>query len=474
MTRLGLIALLICGLSIAAYADQRPDVLLIIVDDLKTELNCYGASRAFTPNIDGLAAEGMTFLSAYCQAAKCEPSRQSFLTGVRPNAFGKFFREALPDVVTLPQQFGKHGYRTRAIGKVFHNRDDQSWDEPQWAPDPDFCYPIYGTDENLSVQRDRIENEIYFKKGSDWWAKGDKWNPAGVWEAPEVEDNLLTDGKFADKAIEMLRELKGEPFFLAIGFFRPHIPFIAPKKYYDLYPLEEIQLPDDNQLPKGAPAFAAQTGGEWRRYHNVAKAPKMPDVLTQREYIRGYLASVSYMDAQVGRVLDELERLNMADNTIVVFMADHGYHLFDKNSFGKSTNFENATRVPFIVRQPGASHPGAKTHALIELVDLYPSLCDLAGLPIPEHTLGQSFKATLSNPQSSGKEAAFSRYPRSGYMGESVRTARYRLTRWTKDNEEVLELYDYKNDLVETVNLSQHPKHESTMAELSALLDGVF
>ncbi|MGB6222287.1 sulfatase [Haloferula sp.] len=459
----------------AAPGAPKPNVLLIIVDDLRTELNCYGDSQAITPHIDRLSSEGVTFLNAYAQKAICVPSRQSFLTGIRPDTFGAGFetrfRKKLPDVVTLPQQFLKNGYHTRAIGKVFHHRDDVSWDEPQWVPEPELCYPIYGTKRNLGLQEKKIRQSRFTAKGPDWWAAGGKWIPEAIWEDPDVDDDFLLDGKLANRAVETLRELKDEPFFLAVGFFRPHLPFVAPKRYYDLYPIKDVSLPSDPELPVGAPSFAAETGGEWRGYHEVARVPQMPDLEAQREYIRGYLASVSYVDAQVGRVISALEELGLEKNTIVVLMSDHGYHLFDKNSFGKGTNYEGATRVPFIVRAPGKNPPTGKTHALIELLDLYPSLCDMTGLPIPGHTQGSSFGAVLDDLSLPGKDAAYSQFSRGGYQGYSVRTERYRLTRWIKGASEILELYDYQSDPGETKNLSADPTKESIIRELRALLD---
>jgi iduronate 2-sulfatase len=458
-------------------SQTKPNVLLIIVDDLKTELNAYGSSRAITPNIDALANEGVTFLNAYCQMSLCVPSRQSFLTGVRPDVFGTGFetrfRTKLPDVVTLPQQFSRHGYRTLGIGKVFHHRDDQSWDEPQWMPDPPFCYPIYGTEANFSVQRDRIARGEYFPKGEDWHSKGGMWNPAGIWEAPDVEDNALTDGMIANKAISSLREFNGEPFFMAVGFFRPHLPFIAPKKYYDLYPLKEVSLPEYPDVPEGTPAFAAETGGEWRRYHDVVPTPQMPDTRVQREYIRGYLACVSYIDAQIGRLLGELRSLELEDNTIVMMMSDHGYHLFDKNSFGKSTNFEDGTRVPLIVKWPGVGMNNVKTRALVELLDVYPTLCDVAQIPVPEHTQGKSFASALQIKDHPGKQAAYSQYHRGGYKGYSVRTEQHRLTRWRKESEVLYELYDYHEDPDETRNLSGDVSNKLIIESLSLLLSNV-
>ena len=260
---------------------------------------------------------------------------------------------------------------------------------------------------------------------------------------------------------------------MAVGFFRPHLPFVAPKQYFDLYPLEEIALPLHPDVPKGTPAFTAQTGGEWRSYHDVLPHPQMPEAKVQREYIRAYLACVSYIDAQIGRLLDVLRSDGLEENTIVMMMSDHGYHLFDKNSFGKSTNFENGNRVPLIVKWPQAYLKGIKTHALVELLDVYPSLCDMAGIPVPVHTQGQSFDPALHDNDYPGKQAAYSQYQRGGYQGYSVRTAQYRLTRWRKGGEELFELYDYDADPHETQNLSGEATMRPVIQSLSSLLSHV-
>ena len=465
---------------VAVKSENKPNVLMIIIDDLRTELNSYGKSRVISPNIDKLSSEGITFLNAYCQKSICVPSRQSFFTGTRPDTFGSgfrtHFRTKLPDVITLPQQFTRNGYIAESIGKVFHHRDDISWSSPSWVPEPDLCYPIYRTQENIDIQKELIRDGRYVKKDDLWWATGGKWVQAKIWEAPDVEDNQLLCGMLADYAIDRLHTLRDTNFFMAVGFFSPHIPFIAPQKYYDLYPLNSISLPEDGELPIGAPHVARNPGGEWRNYVGVEKNWNLwPDEKTQKEYIRGYLASVSFVDAQVGKLLKALEDLNLAENTIVILFSDHGYHLFDKATFGKNTNFENGTRVPLIIRQPNNENSGKKTKAIVELLDIYPTLCEMAGLSIPSHLQGKSFVESLVNPSTSvGKEAAFSQFARGGYKGCSVRTDRYRYTEWRRKTEILYELYDYELDPGETMNRIDDPMYKDEIAKLSNLLDQVF
>ena len=457
--------------------NERPNVLLVIIDDFRTELKAYGVDRVHAPNMDRLSRGGITFQNAYSQKAVCVPSRQSFLTGARPNTFGAgfgtHFREKMPDVVTLPQQFKKNGYWTESIGKVFHHRDDRSWDLPSWVPTPELTYPIYKTDANLKIQKERIERGDYFSKDDNWWANGGKWVPASIWEAPDVPDDQLTDGMIAQHATERLKILKDSTFFMAVGFFRPHIPFVAPKKYYDLYPLDNIKLPVHSALPKNAPLVAKSDGGEWRKYTGVVKEG-MPSNRVKKEYIRGYLAAISYVDAQVGKVLDCLDELMLDKNTIVVLMSDHGYHLFDNASFGKLTNFEKGTQVPLIIKNPKSNYKNIKTNALVELLDIYPTLCDVAQIPIPDHVAGKSFANVFSDPSDKGKEAAYSQFYRNGFQGNSVRTHRYRFTRWHGKTEIFEELYDYKIDANETENKFNESSYKDIIPSLERLLSKNF
>ena len=454
---------------------QKKNVVLIIVDDLRADLDKFCTQKIHKPSIDKLSEEGISFNRAYCQKALCVPSRQSFLTGMRPNKFGAgfndHFRKKLPEHLTLPQYFKGNGYKCISVGKVFHHRDPISWSEPSWVPDPPLFFPIYGTQEAIKIQQNLVHETKFFPKGSDWWAKGGKWVPSLIWEAPEVNDNQLTDGKLADYAIERINKLKDSPFFLAVGFFRPHLPFIAPKKYFDLYPLNSIKLPENGSLPNGTPKIAAQTGGEWRSYYKVH--PKsMPSDIEKKEYIRAYLASVSYVDAQIGRLVKSIEESNLVNNTIFVLMSDHGYHLFDNSSFGKSTNFEDAVRVHLAIKSPG-SKSMVTSNEIVELIDLYPTLCDLTGLGIPQNLDGLSF-AGIFNDRKYGKKAAYSQYSRNGFNGLSVRTEKYRFTQWQKGKQKIEELYDFNSPKPERENLVNKSEFKEELTDLRKLLKSGF
>ena len=428
------------------YSSDKPNVLMIVVDDLRADLQQFSSKKIHRPAMDRLASESVSFKRAYCQKALCVPSRQSFLTGLRPDKFGagfnNHFRKKLPNHVTLPQLFKKNGYETISIGKVFHHRDRKSWSEASWVPKPSFHYPLYASKEAREIQQKMVAGKKFAPKGSDWWAHGGKWAPGFIWDAAEVNDSELTDGKIADYAISKLKLLKNKPFFMAVGFFRPHLPFIAPQKYFDLYPMESIKLPINQKLPFNVPEFAAQTGGEWRSYYGISKKG-FPNKKEIKEYIRAYLASVAYVDAQIGRVLQSLKDKGVGENTVVVLLSDHGYHLFDMNSFGKSTNFEDAVRVPFMIKSP--KYKSGIANSIIELVDLYPTLAELAGLETPSGLDGQSFVNVLKGSET-GKSAAYSQYSRKGFKGYSVRTDRFRFTQWIKGSKRYQELYDFTED----------------------------
>lgn len=433
----------------------RPNVLFITCDDLRPQLGCYGATDIKTPNIDRLASGGVLFERAYAQVAICTPSRTSFLSGARPDTLGIYdnskpknlFRAAAPQVVTLPEQFRKSGYFSRAEGKVFHifkeqGADAASWDVQQWmAPDSsEYALP---------------ENQAILAKIAEKGAQSGKKRP--LTEAADVPDDAYSDGLIAQRVIAALREMKGkgpgQPFFLAVGFEKPHRPLAAPKKYWDLYRREEIELPDNPHLPRNAPLIAVKEAdadsGRWA-------TPQSRERL--REQIHAYRACISYVDAQIGRVLDELERLGLAENTIVVLMGDHGFALGENGQTDKDTNFEMSLRAPLIVRAPGVA-VNQKARGLVEFVDIYPSLCDLAGLPKPAHLEGQSFAPRLRAPRAAGKEFALSQCWRAkkGIMGYSLRTDRYRYNEWIKrDTGRVVatELYDHQADPGENANVA--------------------
>ena len=464
------IAVLVCCWSGNADA-TAPNVLLIAVDDLRPELGCYGAKHIHSPNIDEFAASGRRFERAYCQQAVCNPSRTSLMTGMRPDSIGvtgnhSHFRDKHPDVVTLPQHFMEHGYHSAAIGKIYHGvfpdgasitkwdtmGDPQSWSVPAVRFGPRYYY----TEKGISAAKD-VFQRIYKPKnpGPNDWTQKLVFGPAT--ESPDVPDNTLYDGKVADEAVRTLQELKqeGKPFFLAVGFIKPHSPYIAPKKYFNLY--DKVQQAIETTFPADAPSLAGHSSGELRRYTDQPKRGAIPEE-NQRRVRHAYYACISYIDAQIGRVLEELDRSGLSDNTIVVLYGDHGYHLGEQALWGKTTNFELDTRVPLIVRSPAMKDAGTPSSSLVELVDLYPTLADLAGLPLTEQLEGKSFAQILHDPQHVTKTAAFSQYPRGGgLMGYSVRTASHRLTQWLHcETGEIRasELYDYSNGPIETENIA--------------------
>lgn len=381
--------------------DSRHNVLLICVDDLRPALGCYGDRLARTPHIDRLARDGVVFRRAYCQLPSCCPSRTSFLTGLRVETTrvvsngSPHFREFLPDHITLPQHFKRHGYDCRELGKVFHRRDPVSWSKPKWIPPASYAYPLYGRRETLERQR-----QIHVTpKPDDWWGHK-RWVKVNSWEAPDVPDDALFDGQLAKQAAAVLREPRDGPFFVAVGFFRPHLPFVAPRRYYDLYPLASLRLPANDRPPAAAPEAAWHASPEPRSYTDLPRSGELTRD-QQLRLLQGYYASVSYVDAQIGRVLQAVEDLGLRKNTIIVLLSDHGYHLGEHGMWGKKTNFEEATRSVLIVSAPGAAP--AATDGLVELVDVYPTLCELGRLPVPKRLEGVSFEPLLRKPQQKWK-----------------------------------------------------------------------
>lgn len=469
----------VLGLSpVLAVADgtapSRPNVLFVAVDDLKPTIGAYGDPIAKTPALDALAARGVHFSRAYCQQAVCSPSRTSLLTGRRPDTtkvydLEKHFRSELPDVVTLPQHFKASGYHTAAMGKIYHGSldDKPSWSEPTWQP-------------KVRAFSDAAQARLA-KQKEEWKAAGrDPSRARGVpYEARDAADDQLPDGAIASHAIELLQKHKSsdKPFFLAVGFLKPHLPFVAPKKYFDLYQPEQFKVPAHRTLPKGAPAWAGNNSGELRAYLDIPQQGPVPDEQALK-LIHAYYAATSYMDAQLGRILAELDRLDLAKNTIVIVWGDHGWSLGEHGLWCKHTNYEDATRVPLIVAGPGVTAKGARCERLVEFVDIYPSLCELAGLPLTAGLEGKSFKPLLSNPKQSWKPGAFSQYPRAlgppngAGMGYAVRTDRYRLVEWrNKAGKGVAwELYDHATNPAETVNLADDPGNAKVVEELKGML----
>lgn len=470
MPRLAFFFFALCSSLFAA----KPNVLLICVDDLKPVLGCYGDSLVKSPNIDRLAKRGVLFEKAYCNQAVCAPSRNALLTGLRPQSLGIYelstnFRVAAPDAVTLPQHFKANGYRAEGLGKIFHVghgnvNDTASWNVPHFSPKT----ISYALPENNPPESTR-EQALFENKKEAW-----KLPRGAPTENADVPDNRYGDGMIADEAIKRLAAAKAkpdEPFFLAVGFLKPHLPFVAPKKYWDLYDPASFKLPELQKAPEGAPEFAPSTWGELRQYKDMPEKGPVSEK-DARHLIHGYYAATSYMDAQLGKVLDALDAAGLAENTIIVLWGDHGWHLGDHGMWCKHTNYEQAARIPVIVAAPGISG-GQRTQALIESCDIYPTLAELAGLLAPKQGDGRSFASVLKNPASSTRDHAIHVYPREkGLIGRAVRTARHRLVEWKKPGaapeSAILELYDYEADPAETKNLAA--EQPQVVAELRKLL----
>lgn len=442
-------------------ATEKPNVLLILVDDLKPSFGAYGDTWVHSPNLDRLAEKGMRFDRAYCNQAVCAPSRNNLLVGSRSTSIGVYslgyhFRRAVPDAITLPQHFKNNGYHAAGVGKVFHIghgniNDVHSWSVP-FQPDKVIDYVL---PESTKGQLTR-EEALFSNKSKNNLPKG------AAWEMADVDDGAYADGRIAAEGIKRLQGYKksGQPFFLALGFTKPHLPFCAPKKYWDLYKRADMPMPEYTSPPVGAPPYAGKTLGELNQYEPIPQNPPLK-AETIRTLIHGYYAALSYMDAQLGRVLDELERLDLDENTIIVLWGDHGYHLGDHGSWTKHTNYEQATRIPILISAPGVSSPKTNTEALVETVDIYPTLVELASLPAPNGTQpmdGKSLVPILRNPDESVRNHAYHCYPKGGRMGRAIRTQFHRLVEWKRigapASEAEYEIYDYKNDSLETKNLA--------------------
>jgi len=504
---LTILALLITFLCACSEKEKEPDhtipnILFIPVDDLRPELGCYGNDFIKTPNIDKLAKDGVTFTRTYCQQAVCNPSRASLLTGLRPDSIQVWdlrtnFRDIVPDVVTLPQFFKERGYTTIGLGKTFHNTipDTLSWTRKPhidgYPFDPD---AVYANKENLVTQDHKIEKMKEDGKSTidqlgHWYVK------ANATECANVDDDVYFDGAQTKLAIDILEELatKENPFFLSIGYYRPHLPFNAPKKYWDIYNREEIPLAENQFPPAGSPEYAIHGDAELRSYDDCRDLPwpfEEPwDETRQRELKHGYYASVSYVDAQVGRLLDALDRLGLNDNTIVVLWGDHGWKLGEHNGWCKMTNYEIDTRVPMIFSGSHVKAKGEKSNALTEFVDIYPTLCEMAGFMVPEYLHGTSLTPLLEDPGADWKTAAFSQYLLGRFgpketrmherMGYAIRTDQYRYIEWYSWNKEEKtrgeylgnELFDHFTDPQENTNIAGDPVSKKTVEQLSQQLN---
>ncbi|MGQ1910850.1 sulfatase [Marinifilum sp. RC60d5] len=504
------------GLKQKKALKKKPNILFLAVDDLRPELGCYGSKIAVTPNLDALAGDGLLFDNAYCQQAICSPSRASLMTGARPETIGVIenytdFRDVNPDIVTLPQQFKKFGYETVCSGKIFHGKYNDpkfSWSRLPVKPKVERTptkggYALKANQEFYKKQR----GVMIAKYGPDAPKNGLVQGPA--YECADVSDVSYEDGYNTISAIATLKDMLAKnpdkPFFLGLGLKKPHLSFIAPKKYWDLYNREDIPLAENDVAPINGAAMGLHPSFELRARASIPKYGSINDSLA-RTLKHGYLACVSYADAQIGKMIKALDDAGVRDNTIIILWGDHGWHLGDMGIWGKATNYEISTRVPLMIWTPDMPNEnrGVTTKALVELVDMYPTLCELAGIEKPAHLEGQSFVPLLTNPEKEWKSAVFSQFPtpalrewaanplspgmretyfgplikdvegkiiaqqkdkwnrdlfENNLMGYGMRTNHYRLIVWKdytnpKSEPVFVELYDHVNDPEETVNIA--------------------
>ena len=469
--------------TLQAESAGPPNILLILVDDLKPALGCYGDTAARTPHIDALAARGMRFNMAYCNQAVCAPSRFTLMLGSHSTSTGLYglgsqLRQIVPNAVTMPQYFAQHGYRTESLGKVFHIGHGNLGDPKSFSV-PHFKDKVIEYLEPASTDGGKLtREEALFTNQKLGQIRS---LPRGAaFEAPVAKDTDYADGRVAAETIRRLQAAKnrrqkdGTPFFIAAGFVRPHLPFSAPKKYWNLFDPGKLPQPKNEKAPSGAPTVAVKQGGEITAYKPVPVSEKISNAL-KRQLIHGYYASTSYVDAQIGKVLQELNRLQLADNTIIVLWGDHGFHLGDLGIWTKHTNYEQANRIPILVIAPGTTTPGASTGQLAETVDIFPTLAELAGLPAPKGPQsidGISLVPVLKDATARVRDHAFHAYPRK-LLGRAIRTDRYRLVEWRNPGQPLAsaqyELYDYQDDPYEKRNhASQQPEIVQQLAAILA------
>ncbi|MFT5128791.1 MAG: iduronate 2-sulfatase [Rhodothermales bacterium] len=443
--------LLLLFLSLLAHAADRPNVLFLICDDLNCDMGVYKHPQVKTPHVDRLAARGVTFDRAYCQYPLCGPSRASFMTGLYPDQTlihgnSNYIRERLPSVVTIPMAFRNHGYFATRIGKLYH------YNVPKHIGTGGHDDP-YSWNQTINPRgRDVIDEPIIktLRPGT--------FGATLSWLAAKGSDEEQTDGIAATHAIRLLEQSAKDkiPFYLAVGLYRPHTPYVAPKKYFDMYPLDSITVPE---IPDGygedLPKSALKSIRRKKEQINLDKS-------IAREVIQSYYASITFADAQVGRILEALKRTGLEDNTIVVFTSDHGYHMGEHGHWQKTTLFENATRVPLVIAGPGVDAKGTVATAPVELVDLYPTLTALAGIATPSHAAGISLQPRLADASAVPRKTALSQYSN----GYSLRGLRFRYTEWGEQGADGIELYDHQNDPGEMQNLAKSPEHAATIKQM--------
>ncbi len=438
-----------------AAEEKPPNVLFIVIDDLRPEVGVYGKPHMMTPNMDRLAAKGVQFKRAYSQYPVCNPSRASFLTGKRPDELGIVsnrvaLRDKWPEIITLPQLFRENGYFTAGLDKIFHMGLDENGEHTLFREDASFehQFKAYGSPEIVTEGEGRMLGD-----GSIVWAR---------WLAAEGGDEGQPDGMIAAEAVRLLEERHDEPFFLAVGFHKPHDPFFAPKEYFDLYPLDEIELPEapadatpllNPSIPNAYDGFSSFTDRD------------------RREFKRAYQACTTFVDAQVGKLFATMDQLQLWDNTIVVLMGDHGYHLGEQDWWNKNTVFDVGGRTPLIMWVPGIESMGQATNSVVELLDIYPTLTDLSGLEPPHELSGKSLRPVLENPSEDWGKPAFAQVTRGGgLMGYSVQREHWHYIRWGVNGRAGTELYDHRKDPGEHYNLADDPEYQKVREAMGELL----
>ena len=485
-------------------SNKKPNILFFAIDDLKPLLGCYGNKMVHSPNIDKLAEYSTVYYANYCQQAICGPTRASILTGLRPDktkiwVLNAVIREKNPTILTLPQYFKQNGYTTAAIGKIFHKsnvdklHDSVSWTKPyrsesKYEYPEKYGYPLLGQYQSEILKKE-FQNKDNNTNDDEESKKSGKLTSS---ECIDVEDDAYVDGQIAIEAIEDLKQFStsNKPFFLAVGFHKPHLPFVAPKKYWDLYDRNKMDLATWQQPSIDGPKIAYHNSNELRSYTDIKSMSDEPmlklDSNKQKELIHAYYACVSYTDAQIGKVLDELKKQGLDKNTIIVLWGDHGWHLGDHSLWHKHTNFEQATKAPLIISAAGQTK-GYVYNGQTEHVDVFPTLCELSGLTIPNGLDGVSLAKTTRGDKKAVKEYSISQWPKNlnkgenAIMGYTIRTERYRYTEWVgKDfrttkhfNKEDItdaELYDYKIDPNETHNYLNNQAYKSVRDDMSKKL----
>ena len=442
--------------TVAELGPAKPNILFLSIDDLRPAIGAYGDSVALTPNMDQLASEGMTFRQTFTQVAVCAPSRASLMTGIRPDStrvwhLGDKFREINPKAVTMPQYFAKFGYYTVNLGKIFHNYmpDSISWDEPDLRPERYKQKDWLKRDGETFYISEELNRSQAIKRDSMLALKpiryADGWNTGPAWEAADVHDTLYYDGAQTELAKKTLTRLakKDQPFYMGMGYFRPHLPFAVPKKYWDMYDPEKIPLAPNRNVPQHAPGYTMNSMYELRHYDGFGKIGHPESAYrmatdTARVLKHGYYASVSYVDALLGDLIAHMKDIGVYENTIIILWGDHGWKLGDHNSWGKMTNYNIDLEVPMIIRYPNQKLRGVQTFEITELIDMFPSLCELADVEIPDYMQGTSFVPLLEDPKRPWKKAAFSQFHRrprhaangKRYMGYGMNTKQYHYIEW--------------------------------------------